>query len=44
MNEQLAQMAVEAGASEEVMGEMWFHIFCTKFADALITLMEEETV
>ena len=44
MNEQLKQLAVDAGAPEEIMSEMWFHIFCAKFADAILTMMEEETV
>ena len=42
MNEQLAQMAEEAGAPPEMMEEIWFHIFCTKFADSIVTLMEAE--
>ena len=44
MNEQLKQLAVDAGAPEEMLAEMWFHIFCAKFADAILTAMEEETV
>jgi hypothetical protein len=42
MNEQLAQLALEAGAPEEMMTEMWFSVFCIKFADAIVTLMEQE--
>jgi hypothetical protein len=42
MNEQLEQMAIEAGAPQEALNELWFHVFCTKFADAIVTLMEEE--
>ena len=42
MNEQLAQLAEEAGAPPEMMEEMWFHVFCTKFADSIVTLMESE--
>ena len=44
MNEQLKQLAVDAGAPEEMLAEMWFHIFCAKFADAILTVMEEEAV
>lgn len=31
-----------SGAPEEMMGELWFIIFCHKFADNLLTLAEQE--
>ena len=42
MNEQLKQLVVDAGAPEELMSELWFNIFCQKFADVLLTQVEEE--
>lgn len=41
MNEALMEIAREAGAPEEMMTELWFNIFCIKFADAILTLAEE---
>ena len=41
MNEQLRELAIEAGAPEEVMDELWFHVFCQQFADLLIHEMEK---
>lgn len=42
MNEELTSIAVAAGAPKEVLNEMWFHIFCQKFAHILLTMAEEE--
>ena len=42
MNEELRQIAIEAGAPEDMLNEFWFNIFCVKFADAILTLAEEE--
>ena len=41
MNEELMNIAIEAGAPEEMLEQLWFHIFCIKFADAILTLAEE---
>jgi hypothetical protein len=40
MNEYLKELAINAGAPEELLEEFWFNIFCQKFADAIITEME----
>lgn len=41
MNEDLKNIVIEAGAPKEVMNELWFNLFCMKFADILLTLAEE---
>jgi hypothetical protein len=41
MNEALREVALEAGAPVEVVNELWFGIFCMKFADILLTMAEE---
>lgn len=43
MNELLRKVALEAGAPAEVLDELWFNIFCMKFADALLTMAKEES-
>jgi hypothetical protein len=42
MNEVLKEIVIKAGAPKEVVDEMWFNIFCQKFADELMTVLEEE--
>jgi len=42
MNEALREMAVRAGAPEAMLNEIWFHIFCQKLVDEVITEMEAE--
>lgn len=42
MNDELTKIALESGAPAEVMDQLWFHIFCMKFADRLLTLTEQE--
>jgi hypothetical protein len=42
MNEELKQIAIECGAPEDMINSLWFNIFCLKFADAILTLAEEE--
>lgn len=42
MNELLREVALEAGAPVAVLDELWFNIFCMKFADTIITMVEEE--
>lgn len=41
MNEELKKLVIEAGAPKEVLNELWFNLFCIKFADVLLTLAEE---
>lgn len=43
MNNELRQIAIDAGAPEEVLNTLWFSIFCQNFANLLIAAMEEET-
>ena len=43
MNEVLRDIAVEAGAPEEVLNELWFNIFCQNFAHLILEMAEEET-
>jgi hypothetical protein len=33
---------MRAGAPAEVLHQHWFNIFCTKFADVLLTQAEQE--
>jgi hypothetical protein len=40
MNEFLKEIVVKAGAPDEVIDELWFHIFCQKFAHFIIEEME----
>ncbi len=42
MNEELRQIAEAAGAPSEVLDELWFHVFCLKFAHMLLELAESE--
>lgn len=42
MNEALKEMAIKAGAPDELLEEMWFDMFCIKFAHYLIEQMETE--
>jgi hypothetical protein len=41
MNESLKQLAVEAGAPEEVLNTLWFNVFCQKFAYLLVEELEK---
>jgi hypothetical protein len=43
MNNALREVALEAGAPAEVIDELWFSIFCMKFADVLLRMAEEES-
>ena len=43
MNETLREIAVAAGAPAEMLDELWFNIFCQKFAHVILTMAEEET-
>jgi hypothetical protein len=42
MTEEMESLIRSAGAPEEMMTEMWFIIFCHKFADKILTLAEQE--
>ena len=42
MNEELKQIAVAAGAPEEVLDDLWFNVFCKNFAHLLLEMAEEE--
>lgn len=42
MNDELKQIVIEAGAPEDVLDQLWFNIFCVKFADILLTMAEQE--
>lgn len=44
MNDNLRKLVLQAGAPEEVMEEMWFHVFCQQFTDLIISEMENENV
>lgn len=43
-NPALEQLMLDSGAPEEVMQELWFHIFCANFAHNLLTMAEHEVV
>ena len=42
MNDQLKKLATEAGAPDEVINDLWFNVFCIKFADLLIQEIEDQ--
>lgn len=42
MNDELKQIAIEAGAPVDMLDSLWFNIFCQKFAHLLILYVEEE--
>ena len=42
MNEQLRKLVELAGAPADVLNEIWFHIFCQKFANLLLAEMEDD--
>ena len=42
MNEALREMAILAGAPEEVIDTLWFNVFCQQFAHMLLLAAEEE--
>ena len=41
MNDDLKMLVLEAGAPKEALNELWFNVFCMKFADILLTMAEE---
>jgi hypothetical protein len=42
MNDELKALVLKAGAPKEVMNELWFNLFCNKFADVLLTEAEKQ--
>ncbi len=42
MNEELRQIAIEAGAPEDVLDTLWFNMFCKNFAHLILLMAEEE--
>jgi hypothetical protein len=42
MNEALREIAVEAGAPEDVLDTLWFNVFCQNFAHLILLAAEEE--
>ncbi len=42
MNQELRQIAIEAGAPEDVLDTLWFNIFCQNFAHLILLAAEEE--
>jgi len=40
MNEELKTLALQAGASNALCNELWFNLFCQKFAHLIIEQME----
>jgi hypothetical protein len=41
MNEELKKLVIEVGAPVEMLDELWFNLFCQKFADRLIKDCED---
>ena len=42
MNKELRELAIRAGAPEQVLDEFWFNIFCLQFASVLLDEAEQE--
>lgn len=42
MNEALTQIAIDAGAPEDMLYELWFHTFCQNFAHLILLAAEGE--
>ena len=42
MNEALRNIAIDAGAPEEVIDTLWFNVFCQNFAHLLLLMAEQE--
>ena len=42
MNDKLRKLVEQAGAPPDLLNEIWFHIFCQKFAHLLLTEMEDD--
>ena len=44
MNDELKELAIAAGAPEEMLDTLWFNVFCQEFAYQLFNAMEQELV
>ena len=44
MNKALREIAVAAGAPEEVLNDLWFSVFCQNFAHLLLEMAEKEVL
>lgn len=42
MNDELKALVIKAGAPAPLLDELWFNIFCAKFADVLLTEAEKQ--
>ena len=42
MNSVLRQVAVDAGAPEEMLDQLWFNVFCMKFAHFILEMAEND--
>jgi hypothetical protein len=42
MNNELKKLAQQAGTPEQVLNELWFGLFCMKFADVILANAEHE--
>ena len=42
MNEVLRNIAINAGAPEQVIDQLWFNVFCQNFAHLILEMAEEE--
>ena len=42
MNQELRQIAIEAGAPEDVLDQLWFNIFCQNFAHLILSAAEDD--
>jgi len=42
MNEYLKEIAIKADAPKEILEELWFSVFCMKFADLIIAELENQ--
>lgn len=41
MNEELKKIAVAAGAPEEMVDQLWFNIFCKRYANLILEAIEQ---
>ena len=42
MNEELRELVIKAGAPDAFLNELWFAIFCSNFANVLLTEAEKQ--
>lgn len=41
MNDELKKIAIAAGAPEEMLDQLWFNIFCKRYAHLILQALEE---